>query len=1341
MPQLKLRLLGAPQLEFDGSRVELESRKALALAAYLAVSETTQRRDHLAALLWPEADSERARASLRHSLWRVKNAIGEEHLDTHGASITLMPSDEFWVDVRQFQQRLDECRTHGHPIEDFCSDCIDPLTEAAELYRGDFLTGFSLGHCPEFDQWQFFETESLRRQAASAHDRLARAYAEQGQGEQAIETARRLTALDPLHEPAHRLLMELYTQAGRRSAALRQYHECVRLLDDELGVAPAAETSELYERIEAVHTEAPGRRPAAAAAFDAPQARARSFPDSVRSHTDGERVHFVGRKAQLAALEEHLAAALEGDGRAVFVAGESGLGKTALLKEFARRAQNQHSELTVAVGVCTALFGVADPYLPFTDILDMLTGEVDRPLHTSRVTPSQAQRLWELGPHTIQAIVHIGPHLIGTMIPGPALVERAHSLVPDAQSWLHGVQDRVRDAARLSQESTQSKVLEHYEQVLQTLAEWRPLLLLLDDLQWMDSASASLLYHLARRSPGKQILIVGAYRSTDAAPEALAAGQPTNQLQSIVHEVARRFGDVVVNLNQLAPAERQQFVNDVVDLRPNRLETTFRAELFRRTGGSALFTIEVLRDMRSRRDLVEQKDGRWTARPGMDWDLVPSRVQAVIQQRIGRLDDYPRELLRTASVEGQSFTAEAVANVLGLDHRTVVRELSRSLQRVHNLVQEQGQLDLVPGPLTRFRFNHDLFRQVLYESLTPPERGRIHAEIADALVALYGEHADDFAASLAHHYIQAGLRRKAVPYLLLAGDRARNLYANHEAAEHYEHALEQLKEDKDFDRAARVLMRLGLTHHNAFHFERSRKAYDEGLALWRQVTPAAADLPAPPHPLRFPWGPMDTLDPTRANLILTSSVSQQLFRGLVEPTPELDIVPDVAQRWDILDGGRKYVFHLRADAVWSDGVPVTARDFAVFWKRWLDPDNTSPGAQLFYPIRGGRDLHERNNRDPNSLGVEVLDEHTLAVELEAPTGYFLQLLAHGGSLAVPQHVIERHGEDWTDLDKIVTCGPFRIESWVQDSSLTLRRNPTYSGRSTGNIDTVELDLGAIPNPDASLARYESDQLDLTLVSPRLVARARKHYPEEFVSSPQFRTVYLHFNVNRPPLDDIRVRRALAMAVDVHALANVHFNGHFLPADGGLTPPGMPGHSPGIGLTYEPDRARELLAEAGYPGGRGIGGLEAIIPAIGGVSLAAEYLKEQWRNELGVEIEWNEIASWLKPGTHQPHLTLPPVWVADIPDPDNFLRVALRQQYTQWRHPEYDQLIERARRSTDQVLRIGLYQQAERILAQELPILPLVYPRLLFLVKPWVRKLPLMPLFFWSWKDVVLEPHE
>lgn len=416
-------------------------------------------------------------------------------------------------------------------------------------------------------------------------------------------------------------------------------------------------------------------------------------------------------------------------------------------------------------------------------------------------------------------------------------------------------------------------------------------------------------------------------------------------------------------------------------------------------------------------------------------------------------------------------------------------------------------------------------------------------------------------------------------------------------------------------------MRLGLTHHNSFHFERSRKAYDEGLALWRQVTPAAANLPAPPHPLRVQWGSVDTLDPTLERDTFTIGVSQQLFRGLVEPAPDLDIVPDVAQRWEVLDGGRKYVFHLRADAAWSDGVPVTAGDFAAFWKRRLDPDNTSPSAQLFYAIRGGRALHERKNRDPNSLGVKVLDERTLAVELEAPTGYFLQLLAHGGSLAVPHHVIERHGEAWTELDKIVTCGPFRIETLVQDSSLTLRRNPTYTGRFAGNLDAVELDLGARANPDAVLARYESDQLDLIQLSPELVALARKHYPEEFISSSLFNTMFLHFNVNRPPLDDVRVRRALAKAVDVHALANVHFNGHYLPADGGLTPPGMPGHSPGIGLTYEPDRARELLAEAGYPGGREIGGLEARTLIFGVVSRVAEYLKEQWRNELGFEIEW------------------------------------------------------------------------------------------------------------------------
>jgi DNA-binding SARP family transcriptional activator len=249
MPDLSLFMLGSPRLERDGQTVDLERHKALALLVYLAITGVPHRRDALAALLWPDLDQTRARAALRRTLSDLNIALAGDWLETSRETIGLLPSVNFRQDVAQFRGVLNQCRRHGHPAADPCPDCLPPLAEAATLYRGDFLSGFSLRDAPAFDDWQFFETETLRHEFASALERLARGHAQRHEFETAIAYARRWLALDSLHEPAHCLLMQLYAWADQRHAALRQYDECVRLLEQELGAPPQAGTTELYNDI------------------------------------------------------------------------------------------------------------------------------------------------------------------------------------------------------------------------------------------------------------------------------------------------------------------------------------------------------------------------------------------------------------------------------------------------------------------------------------------------------------------------------------------------------------------------------------------------------------------------------------------------------------------------------------------------------------------------------------------------------------------------------------------------------------------------------------------------------------------------------------------------------------------------------------------------------------------------------------------------------------------------------------------------------------------------------------------------------------------------------------
>jgi predicted ATPase/DNA-binding SARP family transcriptional activator len=249
MSRLTLYLLGSPRIEWDGERVDIHRRKAVALLAYLAVTGGSHSRDALATLFWPEYDQSRARAGLRRALSSLKTALGEGWLVVDRESVRLNHDGEVWLDVDEFQALLAACHTHDHPEDQVCPDCLPLLAEAAELYRDDFLAGFTLRDSPGFDEWQFFQSQGLRVDLASGLERLVHGHRERGEYQQAIAYGRRWLALDPLHEPAHRHLMGLYAQSGQRAAALRQYAECERILQEELGVSPEEETAQLYQAI------------------------------------------------------------------------------------------------------------------------------------------------------------------------------------------------------------------------------------------------------------------------------------------------------------------------------------------------------------------------------------------------------------------------------------------------------------------------------------------------------------------------------------------------------------------------------------------------------------------------------------------------------------------------------------------------------------------------------------------------------------------------------------------------------------------------------------------------------------------------------------------------------------------------------------------------------------------------------------------------------------------------------------------------------------------------------------------------------------------------------------
>ena len=335
MARIELFLLGPPRLERDGVPLQFDTRKILALVAYVAVSGLGDEggrvsRDSLIALLWPELEPSRARAVLRRNLSLLRTALAGEWLVVDQQTVSTDPEAEFWMDVDQFSRLVHVWQTHDHPQEQVCPRCLEALAEAAALYQGDFLEGFGLRDSLAYDEWQFFQAEGFRQELASALERLVYGYSAYGDYMAALSYARRWLALDPLHEPAHQQLMQLYAQTGQRSAALRQYQECVRILDEELGLAPSEETTALHEQIRTTPPGAEGSLVAMSGSLTAVSTEGTGLPvrtTTPRHNLPAQTTPFVGREEELAELSTRLR---DPACRLLTLLGPGGIGKTRL---------------------------------------------------------------------------------------------------------------------------------------------------------------------------------------------------------------------------------------------------------------------------------------------------------------------------------------------------------------------------------------------------------------------------------------------------------------------------------------------------------------------------------------------------------------------------------------------------------------------------------------------------------------------------------------------------------------------------------------------------------------------------------------------------------------------------------------------------------------------------------------------------------------------------------------------------------------------------------------------------------------------------------------------------
>ncbi len=512
---------------------------------------------------------------------------------------------------------------------------------------------------------------------------------------------------------------------------------------------------------------------------------------------------FVAREQELAQLAAALATARSGAGQTLFVIGGAGRGKTMLVQEFARQAQDADPELLVVSGSCNAHTGSGDPYLPFREVLTMLSGEVETRWAGGLISAEHARRLWEAMPVTLPALIEHAPDLVGTFVPSTGVRERAATFAERDAPWFNRLV--ALTSADASARVAQQPIVAQYSAVLSAIARERPLVLILEDLHWVDSASSGLLFHLSREAAHSRILILGTYRPDELA---VSRGEMAHPLVEMLSELKRWHGDIWLDLGELAEEDGRRFVEAYLDTRPNQLGPAFRAALFDRTGGHALFTVELVREMWERGDVRQDEAGQWIEGPAIDWNVLPARVEGVIEKRIQRLEQALRGILTIASVEGETFTAEVVARVQQVQERALVQQLSRELEKRHRLVTAHILTWLGSQRLSLYRFRHQLFQQYVYHNLAEMERAYLHEAVGTVLEAIYGEQSEPIAVQLARHFEEAGLTEKAVNYLLQAGRRAGRLSAYQEVIAHVSKGLALLESLPNTPERARTELEL-----------------------------------------------------------------------------------------------------------------------------------------------------------------------------------------------------------------------------------------------------------------------------------------------------------------------------------------------------------------------------------------------------------------------------------------------------------------------------------------------------------------------------------------------------
>ena len=491
------------------------------------------------------------------------------------------------------------------------------------------------------------------------------------------------------------------------------------------------------------------------------------------------------------------------------------------------------------------------------------------------------------------------------------------------------------------------------------------------------------------------------------------------------------------------------------------------------------------------------------------------------------------------------------------------------------------------------------------------------------------------------------------------------------------------------------------------------------------------------------WTDPPTLDPHLTSDTTSAGIVVEIFGGLVSFDTSLNLVADLAESWEISSDAQTYTFKIRDNAVFHNGKPVTAQDFKWSLERAASPDTASPVAETYLgDIVGVSEVLDGNSASIS--GIKVIDDKTIQIQIDAPKAYFLQKLTYPTAFVVDRENVEAGGRTWTD--KPNGSGPFKMVEYKIGERLILERHDDYH-LEPAKLKKIQMNLAG----GSSMAMYENDEIDLTGISLFDLERIKDPndplHADLVVANPSFSISYIGFNVEQPPFDDRSFRRALNHAVDKELIAKEVLADLVVPAYG-ILPPGFPGHSDDLeGLRYDPVLAKKLLSESRYGDPDMRPRIVITIPGTGGTpNLDLEVIINMWEENLGVEVEIQQVewATYLRDLDRQKFQAYGGLgWEADYPDPQDFLDILFHTESDNnngaFSNVKVDSLLEEARVEVDVVRRMNLYREAEELIVNDAPWLPLWFGgERHVLIKPYVKGYTITPMIVPKMRHVYIE---